>query len=108
MKKFSDILPTLENADHLQALELLNADGSVAAIIENKPGSQGSVKLYHHLWKKWGSISVQAAKYGLELYAEHTQDAENHPGKHPNIDRLFDIIDNGKPLSVNPIPVGIV
>jgi hypothetical protein len=108
MKKFSDILPTLENADHLQALELLNADGSVAAIIENKPGSQGSVKLYHHLWKKWGSINTQAAKHGLELYAEHTEDAENHPGKHPNIDRLFDIIDSGKPLSVNPIPVGIV
>ena len=108
MKKFSDILPTLENADHLQALELLNDDGSIAGIIENKPGSQGSLKLYHHLWKKWGCISVEAAEQGLELYGEHTEDAESHPGKHPNIDRLFDVIASGKPLTVNTIPVGIV
>lgn len=108
MKKFSDILPTLDNADHLQALELLNADGSDAGVIENKPGSQGSLKLYHHLWKKYGCINAEAAEAGLVLYAEHTQDAENNPGKHPNIDRLFDIIASGKPLSVNPIPVGVV
>lgn len=107
-QNFSDILPTLENADHLQALELLHADGSLAALIENKPGSQGSLKLYHHLWKKWGSISVDAARQGLELYAEHTEDARQHPGKHPNIDRLFAIIDSGKPLDVNPVPVGVV
>ena len=74
-QNFSDILPTLENADHLQALELLNTDGSLAALLENKPGSQGSLKLYHHLWKKWGSINADAARQGLELYAEHTEDA---------------------------------
>lgn len=108
MKKFSDILPTLENADHLQAIELLNADGTLAGVIVNKPGSQGSVKLYHHLWKKWGCINSEAARHGLALYAEHVEDAENHPGKHPNIDRLFDVIASGKPLSVNPIPVGVV
>ena len=107
-QNFSDILPTLENADHLQAIELLNADGSLAALLENKPGSQGSLKLYHHLWKKWGSINADAARQGLELYAEHTEDARQHPGKHPNIDRLFDIIASGKPLTVNPVPVGIV
>ncbi|HEX5539657.1 MAG TPA: DUF2322 family protein [Methylophilaceae bacterium] len=44
----------------------------------------------------------------MALYAEHVEDAENHPGKHPNIDRLFDVIASGKPLSVNPIPVGVV
>ncbi|HEX5539658.1 MAG TPA: DUF2322 family protein [Methylophilaceae bacterium] len=63
MKKFSDILPTLENADHLQAIELLNADGTLAGVIVNKPGSQGSVKLYHHLWKNGAaSIVKQRAK----------------------------------------------
>jgi hypothetical protein len=107
-RNFSDILSTFENVDHLQALELLNADGSLAGLLENKPGSQGSLRLYHHLWKKWGSISVEAARQGLELYAEHTEDARQHPGKHPNIDRLFAIIDSGQPLSVNPVPVGIV
>lgn len=100
MKKFSDILPALENTDHLQRIELFNDDGSSAGIIENKPGSQGSVKLYHHLFKKWGSITIDAAKEGLKLYAEHTEDAEYNPGKHPNIDRLFSVIEDSKPLSV--------
>ena len=100
MKKFSEILPTRENADHLRRIELFNADGSSAGVIENKPGSQGSVKLYHHLWKKWGNITIDAAKEGLKLYAEHTTDAENNPGKHPNIDRLFSVIEDSSPLSV--------
>lgn len=104
MKKFSEILPTLENTDHLLRIELFNADGSSAGVIENKPGSQGSVKLYHHLWKKWGNITIDAAKEGLKLYAEHTADAENNPGKHPNIDRLFSVIEDSSPLSVKIHP----
>lgn len=98
--KFSDNLATLASIDHLQKLELLNADGSLAATIENKAGSQGSLKVYQHLWKKHGSINVAAAEEGLELYAEHTADAEQNPGKHPNIDRLFEIIASGKSLIV--------
>ncbi len=82
------------------ALSYLTGDGSLAGIIENKPGSQGSVRVYHHLFKKWGSLSVNAAKEGLKLYAEHTEDAEVNPGKHPNIDRLFSVIEDNKPLSV--------
>lgn len=104
MKKFSDILPTLENTDHLQRIELFDEDGNPVGIIENRPGSQGSVKLYHHLWKKWGSITVDAAKEGLKLYAEHTEDAEINPGKHPNIDRLVSLIEDRKSLSVKVVP----
>ncbi|MEQ1602657.1 MAG: DUF2322 family protein [Methylophilaceae bacterium] len=100
MSKFSEILPTLENADHVQRILLTQADGRSAGLIENKPGSQGSIKVYHHLWKKWGSISVDAARDGLALYAEHGADAEENPGKHPNIDRLFEVIENNQPLSV--------
>ncbi len=100
MKKFSDILPTLDSTDHVQRIELFDEDGNLAGMIENKPGSQGSVKLYYHLWKKWGSITTEAAKEGLELYAEHTEDAEINPGKHPNIDRLVGIIEDKSPLSV--------
>ncbi len=103
MKKFSDILPTLDNTDHVQRIELSNDDGSSAGVIENKPGSQGSVKLYHHLWKKWGDITIDVAREGLKLYAEHVEDAENNPGKHPNIDRLFSVIEDKKPLSVKII-----
>jgi len=97
---FSENLASLASIDQLQKLELLNADGSLAAVIENKAGSQGSLKVYQHLWKKHGSINVTAAEEGLALYAEHTADAEQNPGKHPNIDRLINIIKSGQALNV--------
>jgi hypothetical protein len=103
MKKFSEILATLENSEHIQKIELAKADGANAGAIENKPGSQGSVKVYHHLFKKWGSINKDAAKDGLKIYAEHTVDAEENPGKHPNIDRLFEVIETGDTLNVSII-----
>ncbi|MDP2247375.1 MAG: DUF2322 family protein [Nitrosomonadales bacterium] len=100
MKRFTEILPTLDNADHIQKIELYNADGSSAGKIENKPGSAGSVRVYHHLWKKHGAINIEAAKEGLGIYAEHTEDADNNPEKHPNIDRLFEVIEAKKTLTV--------
>jgi len=105
MKTFSKRLAVLESADHLQRIELFDQNGHPAGVIENKPGSQGSLKVYHHLWKKWGSIHNKAAQEGLVLYAEHTLDAENHPGKHPNIDRLFSVLDDNSPLTIK-ISVG--
>lgn len=100
MKKFSEILATLENADHVQHIALFNNDDSVAGVIENKPGSQGSIKVYHHLYQKWGVINGDAAREGLAIYAEHTADAQNNPGKHPNIDRLLEIMASGKSLRI--------
>ncbi|HEY8084665.1 MAG TPA: DUF2322 family protein [Methylophilaceae bacterium] len=102
MKKFAEILATLESAEHLQRLELADDDGNIERI-ENKPGTQGSLKLYHHLWKKHGAINSAAAKEGLALYAEHTEDAQNNPGKHPNIDRLFDVLESGSNYMVTAI-----
>jgi len=99
MKNFADILATLESADYLEHIELLDKAGNPIARIENKPGSQGSLKVYHHLWKKHGGITPAAAQEGLELYAEHTADARANPGKHPHIDRLFGIIDNNAGLT---------
>lgn len=100
MNKFSDILATLEKADHVQRIALFNSDGTLSGAIDNKPGSQGSVKVYHHLYKKFGCLDVAAAQEGLTLYAEHTRDAQDHPGKHPNIDRLFAVIAAHTALSV--------
>jgi hypothetical protein len=100
MQKFSDVLLTLEEADGVKRIELYHQDGSAAGVIENKPGSQGSVKVYNHLFKMYGAITLDAAVEGLSLYAEHTEDAENCPGKHPNVDRLLDILENEEPLSV--------
>lgn len=101
MKKFSDFLSELETTDQIQKIELMNPAGEVVGLIENKPGSQGSVRVFNHLFKKWGSITKDAAKDGLKIYAEHTADAEENPGKHPNIDRLLNVIETGEVLTVS-------
>lgn len=101
MKKFSDFLAELETSDQIQKIELMNPAGEVVGLIENKPGSQGSVRVFNHLFKKWGSITKDAAKDGLKIYAEHTADAEENPGKHPNIDRLLSVIETGEVLTVS-------
>jgi len=100
MQKFSDVLLTLDDASHVQRIELYNSDDSLAGVIENKPGSQGSLKIYYHLFRMYGEISLDAAVEGLSLFAEHTEDAENCPGKHPNVDRLLNILEDEKPLKV--------
>jgi hypothetical protein len=100
MQKFSDVLQTLDDASHVQRIELFNSDGSVAGVIDNKPGSQGSVKVYYHLFRMYGEISLDAAVEGLSLFAEHTADAENCPGKHPNVDRLLNLLEDEQPLTV--------
>jgi hypothetical protein len=101
MKKFSDFLAELETTDQIQKIELMNPAGEVVGLIENKPGSQGSLRVFNHLFKKWGSITKDAAKDGLKIYAEHTADAEENPGKHPNIDRLLNVIETGEVLTVS-------
>jgi hypothetical protein len=46
-----------------------------AGVIENKAGSQGSVAVYNHLAQTYGAITPEAARKGLEMFAEHTEDA---------------------------------
>ena len=105
MQKFSEVLQTLDDASHVQRIELYNNDGTPAGVIENKPGSQGSIKVYHHLWRMYGDISLDAAVEGLSLYAEHAEDAENCPGKHPNVDRLLNILEDEQPLKVKVVEI---
>ena len=105
MQKFSDILLTLDNADEVKRIELYYENGEPAGAIENKPGSQGSVKVFNHLYKMFGGITLDAAVEGLALYAEHTEDAENCPGKHPNVDRLINVLENEEPLTIKVIMV---
>lgn len=92
MPSFSDHLAQLPITDHIQQIALFLPDGSPAGVIENKPGSQGSIRVYHYLLQQHGQIDGPAARAGLKLYAEHTQDAELNPGKHPNIDRLLEVL----------------
>ncbi len=97
MPNFAENLAALPGADHLARIELHDGERLVAGI-ENRPGSAGSVKLYAWLAQQYGEINAEAAHEGLRLYAEHTEDARLHPGKHPNIDRLFAIADGGPGL----------
>lgn len=100
---FADNLKTLPGVSHLAALNLIDAAGTVVATIENKAGQAGSLAVYNHLAQLYGAISAEAAKKGLELYAEHTEDARLHPGKHPNIDRLIGLTERGETLRVKQV-----
>ena len=100
MTTFADHLRQLPPVSHLAELQLINAVGQVAATIENKPGKAGSLAVYHALAAKHGSINTAAAQEGLQLFAEHTESARQHPGSHPNIDRLFEVIASGQGYTV--------
>ena len=104
--QFSEILASLPSIDHLAAIELYASNDQTNAIarIENKPGSAGSVRVYHALLQEFSAITIDAANKGLELYAEHTADALAFPGKHPNIDRLIQVEESGQVLSAKLIP----
>ena len=99
---FADTLKTLPSIQHLAALHLCDAAGQRVATLENKPGQAGSLAVYHALAQRHGGhITPAAAAEGLALYGEHTADAQAHPGKHPNIDRLLAL---REPLGVELVP----
>ncbi len=98
MSQFAANLKKLPGVSHLAAIKLLDGDGNELAVIENKAGSQGSLAVYNHLAQTYGAISPDAARKGLELFAEHGEDARTNPGKHPNIDRLLALIENKETL----------
>ena len=103
MPQFAENLKKLPGISHLAAINLLDAEGKVVAVIENKAGSQGSLAVYNHLAQTYGAITLDAARKGLELYAEHAEDARQHPGKHPNIDRLTALIEERKTLRIKHV-----
>ncbi len=96
---FADNLKKLPGVAHLAAVTLLE-NNEVVASIEHKPGQIGSLAVYNHLGQIYGAITPEAAKAGLELYAEHTEDARANPAKHPNIDRLIKLVEDGRTLRV--------
>ena len=100
---FAENLKQLPKVSHLAALQLVDGEDNVVATIENKPGQTGSLAVYNHLGQLYGAITADAAKKGLELYAEHTADAHAHPGKHPNIDRLVTLVTEGGQLRVKHV-----
>ena len=103
--KFAEILRQLPPVHHLEAIEFLNASGEVVDSVENRPGKAGSLTVYAALAQKHGAtLTPEAAREGLSLFAEHTEDALAHPGKHGNIDRMLRIAEGQEVLSMRLIP----
>lgn len=100
---FADNLKTLPSIAHVAEIQLIDADGNLVASIPNAPGKAGSLTVYNALAARHGSINVAAAQEGLQLFAEHTEDAKARPGAHPNIDRLLEVITTGKGYTVKVI-----
>jgi hypothetical protein len=100
---FAENLKCLPGIAHLEAILLLDSQGEIVATIENKPGQTGSLAIYNHLGQIYGAITGDAAKKGLELYSEHTADAQAHAGKHPNIDRLLGLAAEGGMLRLKHV-----
>ena len=90
--------------DGVERIDLVDGTGTVVASIENQPGKQGSLAVYQYLAQIFGPLAVKAAEHGLAVFAEHTADARNRPGVHPNIDHLLAIVAGGTPLSIEIIP----
>ncbi len=100
---FNENLQRLPPIDGVQRIDLIDNNGAVVASIENEPGKKGSVAVYQYLEQAFGTLDVKAAEHGLAVFAEHTADARNRPGAHPNIDRLFAIVAGGAPLRIEII-----
>lgn len=88
---FKDNLAQLPSIDGVQRIDLVDAGGTVVASIPNEPGKQGSLAVYHYLKQAFGTLDAQAAEHALLVFGEHTADARNRPGAHPNVDRLLEI-----------------
>ena len=100
---FKDNLDLLPSIEGIARIELSDASGTVVASIENAPGKAGSVRVYNYLGAVFGELDEAAATHALEVFAEHTADAKARPGAHPNIDRLFEVIETGKSLTITPV-----
>lgn len=97
---FKENLRLLPSIDGLARIDLVDPSGAVVGTIENQPGRQGALAVYQYLQQSFGALDAEAAAHGLEVFAEHTADARNRPGAHPNVDRLLDILGGAAPLSL--------
>ena len=100
---FKDNLQQLPPLSGVQRIDLVNAEGRVVSSIENLPGKQGSLAVYHYLKQCFGVLDSKAAEHGLLVFAEHTADARARPGAHPNVDRLLAIAAGDVPLHIEII-----
>ncbi|KKB78137.1 hypothetical protein VW35_12730 [Devosia soli] len=101
---FKENLARLPSIDGVERIDLVDKSGTRVASIEIQPGKQGSVAVYQYLGQTFDSLDAAAAEHGLAIFGEHTADARNHPGAHPNIDRLIGIATGEEMLLISVIP----
>ena len=104
MNGFAENVAALPGVDTIAALELHAEGCEPAAVIENVPGQQGSLRIYYSVAVKFGGLGPTAARHALALYAEKVGEARSAPGTHPNIDRLFEIIAQDLHYAVRAVP----
>lgn len=100
---FKDNLQLLPSIAALARVDLIDATGAIVASIANEAGKQGSLAVYQYLQQNFDTLDAAAAAHGLEVFAEHTADARNRPGAHPNIDRLLEIVAGAAPMGITLI-----
>jgi hypothetical protein len=103
---FKDNLAQMPAIDGIARIDLLDGKGAVVASIENEPGKQGSLAVYNYLRQTFGTLDAKAAEHGLVVFAEHTADARNRPGAHPNVDILLAIAAGGEALRIDVVAAG--
>ena len=103
---FKDNLAQMPGINGIARIDLVDGNGAVVASIENKPGKQGSLAVYNYLQQSFGTLDGKAAEHGLVVFAEHTADARNRPGAHPNVDILLAIAAGGEALRIDVVAAG--
>ncbi|MFM0506755.1 DUF2322 family protein [Paraburkholderia sp. RL17-373-BIF-A] len=103
---FKNNVAQMPAIDGIARIDLLDGKGAVVASIENKPGKQGSLAVYNYLRQTFGTLDAKAAEHGLVVFAEHTADARNRPGAHPNVDILLAIAAGGEALRIDVVGAG--
>ena len=100
---FNEILATLPTIDHLNEIKILE-NGKQVHQIPAAPGKLGSLRVYNALAEEFnGKLDRTSAQQGIEWFAEHVEDAKQNPGKHPNIDLLFKVVEEELNYSLIPL-----
>lgn len=102
--QFKDFLATFPEIEQLSGLDIIDETGTIIHHIPAIEGKLGSLKLYNALAEHFSNqLNKVSAEKGLEWFAEHVDDAKQHPQKHPNIDLLFDVIAKDVQYQLKPI-----
>lgn len=101
---FQEYLATMPTIDHLRGLDVVDNTGTVVHHIPAIEGKLSSLKLYNALAEQFaGSLHPDAAQQGLTWFAEHTDDARQNAGKHPNIDLLMRVQNEKLHYTLHPL-----